>query len=70
LTLFGGLDVATVNSLFGNLEEVISVNDGLEEEYNSLRDESGQFPPLFTLNLLSTLKMCCLFENCSKNKKI
>ena len=41
LELFGKLDSETINNLFGNLDEVIRVNDGLEDELNNLRDHRG-----------------------------
>jgi len=41
LELFGKLDSQTIASLFGNLNEVIQVNDGLEDELKLLRDERG-----------------------------
>jgi len=41
LELFGKLDAQTIESLFGNLNEVIQVNDGLEDELKLLRDERG-----------------------------
>ena len=43
LELFGRLDSDTIQNLFGNLDEVIRVNDGLEDELKSLRDENGTF---------------------------
>ena len=42
LELFGKLDSETINNLFGNLDEVIRVNDGLEDELNKLRDDRGK----------------------------
>ena len=42
LQLYGGLDTQTTKSLFGNLEEVIQVNDGLQEELSELRDQKGE----------------------------
>ena len=41
MELFGKLDAQTIESLFGNLNEVIQVNDGLEDELKLLRDERG-----------------------------
>ena len=43
LELFGKLDAQTIESLFGNLNEVIQVNDGLEDELKLLRDERGYY---------------------------
>ena len=43
LELFGKLDAQTIESLFGNLNEVIQVNDGLEDELKLLRDERGKY---------------------------
>ena len=47
LELFGKLDSETINNLFGNLDEVIRVNDGLEDELNNLRDHRGNLKKTF-----------------------
>ena len=51
LELFGKLDSETINNLFGNLDEVIRVNDGLEDELNKLRDDRGRIFSKFYGNL-------------------
>ena len=60
LELFGKLDSETINNLFGNLDEVIRVNDGLEDELNKLRDDRGKIHLIRTK--ISTLEFHVLIS--------
>ena len=62
LELFGKLDSDTISNLFGNLDEVIRVNDGLEDELNKLRDDKGKKSDSLMIMIPKILTLACTVE--------
>lgn len=70
LELFGKLDSDTINNLFGNLDEVIRVNDGLEDELNKLRDDKGKKSDSLMIMIPKILTLACTVEITSTGRRL